>query len=173
MQKLNKFSKIFLFLFAAGGVVWLGSYITRLSLFYRLFQEDQLVLRNYITEQNLFVILQLLISAISINMIFYPLMIFAFIPFVITSKLNLRQNGWLFIALVIVVITLPFELYLMFIDYKLIILITNDIFNMNEAISLIVKRFTVFSSFSFIEILSFFSILYLFMFQPLTKNTNT
>lgn len=173
MQKLNKFSKIFLFLFGVGGVIWLGSYITRLTLFYRLFQEEQLVLREYITEQNLFVILQILMSAISINMIFYPLMTIAFFLFVISSKLNLRQNGWLFISLVIIVITLPFEISLMIIDYRILILITNDVFNSNEATNLIVKRFTVFSSFSIIEILSFFSILYLFMFQPLTKNTNT
>lgn len=173
MQKLNKFSKIFLFIFAVGGVIWLGSYITRLTLFYRLFQEEQFALREYITEQNLFVILQILLSAVSINIIFYPLMITAFFLFVISSKLNLRQNGWLFISLLIVVITLPFELYLMIIDYKIFILITNAVFNSKEAVNLIVKRFTVLGSFSIIEMLSFFSILYLFMFQPLTKNTNT
>lgn len=173
MQKLNKFSKIFLFIFAVGGVIWLGSYITRLTLFYRLFQEEQFALREYITEQNLFVILQILLSAVSINIIFYPLMITAFFLFVISSKLNLRQNGWLFISLLIVVITLPFELYLMIIDYKIFILITNAVFNSKEAVNLIVKRFTVLGSFSIIEMLSFFSIIYLFMFQPLIKNTTT
>ncbi len=169
MHKLNKFSKIFLFLFAASGVIWLGSYITRLSLFYRLFQEDELILREFINYENLSAIMQVLITAISINMIFYLTMIFSFMVFILSSKLNLKQNGWLFISMVIVIITLPFEIYLMTIDYKILMQILSNVFSSDEILQLVIKRFTVLGSFPMIEILSYFSVLFLFMFQPLTK----
>lgn len=169
MHKLNKFSKIFLFLFAASGVIWLGSYITRLFLFYRLFQEDELILREFINEENLKAIMQVLIAAILINMIFYLIMIFTSMVFILSSKLNLKQNGWLFISIVIIMITLPLEIYLMTIDYKILMQILSNVFSSDEIVQLVVKRFTVLGSFPMIEILFYFSVLYLFMFQPLTK----
>ena len=171
MNKLSKISKIFLFLFVSSGAIWLGSYITRLSLFYHIFQPPNFALKEFVSDQNLAGIFQSLIASVSINLILYLVMITAFILFIITSKLNLKLNGWLFISAVLILISLPFELYLMLIDYKLVIVVLNDNFNSKEVLNLVVKRFTVLSSFPIVEILSYFAIIYLFLFQPL-KGTN-
>ncbi len=171
MNKLNKISNIFLFLFAVSGAIWLGSYITRLSLFYQIFQSTEFALKEFVTDQNLAGIFQALIAAVPINLIFYLVMIIAFILFIITSKLNLKLNGWLFISTVLILISLPFELYLMLIDYKLVMMVFNGNFESEEVLSLVIKRFTVLSSFAIVEILSYFAVLYLFLFQPL-KGSN-
>ena len=171
MNKLSKISKISLFLFVVSGAIWLGSYITRLSLFYQIFQPAEFVLKDFINDQNLSGIFQTLIAAVTINIIFYIVMIVTFILFILTSKLNLKQNGWLFISTVLIFISLPFELYLMFIDYKLVIMVFNGNFNSQEVLKLVIKRFTVLSSFPIVEILSYFAVIYLFLFQPL-KGTN-
>ncbi len=167
MNDLSKISKTFLFLFCVSGTIWLGSYITRLSLFYQLFQPDELILKKFATDQNLPGIFQTLIAAISINFIFYSVMIVTFVVFLITSKLNLKLNGWLFISLILVFVTLPLELYLMLIDYKIVIRVYFGTFDQKEILNLVIKRFTVLSSFPIVEILSYITIIYLFLFQPL------
>lgn len=171
MNKLSKISKLFLYLFVASGVVWLGSYITRLSLFYQIFQPTKFALKEFITNQNLTGIFQTLIAAVSINHIFYLVMIVTFILFIITSKLNLKLNGWLFISTLLILISLPFELYLMLVDFKLVMMVFNGNFESEEVLKLVIKRFTVLSSFPIVEILSYFAVIYLFLFQPL-KGSN-
>lgn len=168
MNKLNNPSKLFLFLFVASGAIWLGSYITRLSLFYQLFQATELTLKEFVTGQNISGIFQTLIAAISINLIFYLLMIASFIIFVLTAKLSLKQNGWLFISVVLILITAPFELYLMLIDYNIVSQIFSGNFDPKLILTLVVKRFTILSSFPIVEILSYFAVIYLFLFQPLS-----
>ena len=49
-MKNNKLSNIFAYLSISFGAIWLGAYITRLILTYNLFKEDELVLKNFITE---------------------------------------------------------------------------------------------------------------------------
>ncbi|NWF88032.1 MAG: hypothetical protein HXY50_01070 [Ignavibacteriaceae bacterium] len=167
MDKLNKFSKSLLFLFVISGTIWLGSYITRLSVFYNLFQPEGFILKEFVTNLNISGIFSTLIAAISINLIFYILMVLSFILFVITAKLKIRENGWLFISIVLIISCLPFEIYLMIIDYQIINDVWSGNFDSNKVLSLVIKRFTVLSSFSIVEILSFFTVIFLFMFQPL------
>ena len=146
MNKLSKKSKIILFLFVVSGTIWLGSYITRLSIFYQMFQSAEFILKDFVTNANITGIFQTIIAAVPINLIFYFIMILAYVLFLITSKLNLKQNGWLFISTVLIIISLPFELYLMVIDYKLVMLIFNGNFDSKTVSDLVIKRFTVLSS---------------------------
>jgi hypothetical protein len=168
MNKLTKTAKFFLYVFVATGAIWLGSYITRLSAFYQLFQATEFTLKEFVNDQNIGGIFQTLIATISINLIFYFLMIVSFILFIIISRLNLKQNGWLFISAVLIFLTAPFEFYLMLIDYKIVMLVLNKVFNPNDVLNLVIKRFTILSSFPIVEILSYFAIIYLFLFQPLS-----
>lgn len=168
MNSINKVSKIFLFLFVATGAVWLGSYITRLSLFYNLFNSSELVLKEFVTSQNISGIFQTLIAAITINLMLYVVMIVCFILFLITSKLSLKQNGWLFISMILILFTAPFEIYLMLIDYKIVINVFYSSFDSTDILNLVIKRFTVLSSFPIVEIFSYLAVIYLFLFQPLS-----
>jgi hypothetical protein len=55
------------------------------------------------------------------------------------------------------------------IDYKIVSLINSESFNPNDVIELIKDRFKTFSSFPIIEIFSYFAVIFLLIFKPLTK----
>ena len=173
MEKLSKITKIFLFLFIIAEIIWLGSYITRLTLFYQLFEPNDYVLKSQFNDQNLAGIFQTLISAVVINLIFYLIMIISFIFFLFTSKLSLKQNGWLFIATILICLTLPFEIYLLLIDYNMIQLVFKSDFSTSTILTLVIDRFSKLSSFPIVEILAYFAVNYLFLFQPLKQKLRT
>jgi hypothetical protein len=75
----------------------------------------------------------------------------------------------LFIIAIIVLITLPFEVYLMTIDYKMIFQLNYDTYNTSDIVGLFVRRIKVLGSFPLIEIFSYLSFYYFLLFRPLTK----
>lgn len=170
MNDLNKASKVSLFIFVVSGIIWLGSYITRLSMLYQLFQPNTLVLKDSIKINELNSLFQIIGTAIGLSIGSYIIMILAFSLFLFLSKIKFKSNGWLFISAVLIFLTMPFEIYLMSIDYKIIIIMTQESFAPDSVLALVVKRFNILSSFPIIEILSYIAVIYLFIFQPL-KNT--
>lgn len=169
MKNISITSKIFAFLTLTASAIWIGSYITRLFEVYQLFEGAELTLRQYITNENISGILFSLRPIILTPFISFIIMIIAFILFIIISKVNLKQNGWLFIILIAVLITLPFEAYLMTIDYKIISILQNSTFDPNQVLILLKNRITIFSGFPLIIILTYISFYYFIVFKPLTK----
>ncbi len=166
MRNLNKFSKIFLFICFTSGALWFGSYFARLTLTYHLFKGNQFQLNDFVNGQNLPGIISAFNAVILLTSILYIIFIVSLIIFLISSKINLKQNGWLFIISAIIFITLPFEVYLMTIDYRTIIQVAGGVFNANEIINLYVKRFKVLSSFPVVEIICYFAVIFFILFQP-------
>lgn len=166
MRNINNFSKIFLFICFSSGTIWFGSYFARLTLTYQLFQGNQFQLNNYVNGQNLPGILTTLNAGIILNMIVYIIFIVSFILFLMSSKISLKQNGWLFIITAIIFVTLPFEVYLLAIDYKMIMQVNTGTFNAYDILNLYIKRFKVLSSFPIVEILCYFAIIFFILFQP-------
>ncbi len=158
-----------LFITCLSGSLWLGSYMTRLFVTYRLFEDTDFILKPYYHSGNLSEVLLTLLPAFTSTLILYIIFFIFFIFFLIFSKLNFKQNGWLFIITLLVFVTFPFEAYLMNIDYKIVSLVNKESFNPTEVIELIIERFKVFSSFPVIEIFCYFAIIFLLIFKPLTK----
>jgi len=86
--------------------------------------------------------------------------------FLLTSKISLRQNGWLFIISVIVYFTLPFEIVLMLIDWDLIQIFSSSSTLDQAAVGLIVKRIESLQGFPLIIIICYLAIPYLLIFKP-------
>ncbi len=169
MKNISTISKIFAFLALTTGAIWIGSYLTRLFAVYQLFEGAELTLKQYITDENITGILFSLLPIILTPFISFIIMIISFILFIILSKINLRQNGWLFIILIAVLITLPFEVYLMSIDYKIISILQNSSIDPNQVLILLKERITVLGGFPLIIILTYISFYYFIVFTPLTK----
>ena len=91
--------------------------------------------------------------------------IITFLIFLISSKISLKQNGWLFIITLIVFVTFPFELYLITIDYKILTEVYSAGFNANQVLNLYIERFKVLGSFPIIEVLCYFAVIFLILFQ--------
>ncbi len=171
MGNINKFSKIFLFISFTAGVLWLGSYFARLTVTYQIFQGNQYQLNNYINSGNLPGILTTINAVVILTCVLYIIFILSFIIFLITSGLSLKQNGWFFIIVCLVFITLPFEFYLMTIDYQSIMHISSTAFNAGSVLNLYIRRFKVLSSFPLVEILCYFAIIFFILFQPFKLKT--
>lgn len=167
MKSLGLLSKTFLFTSILLGSLWMGGYLLRLVVFYQLFEAEEFVLRSFLNIENLPGIFMILRSAVAMTLILFPLFILSYISFLFSSKINLKQNGWLFIITILIFITLPFEIYLMTIDYDIVFKINYSNFRTDDVLNLVIKRFKVLSSFPIIELICYFSVIYLMIFQPL------
>jgi len=139
---------------------------------YQLFEGQDLVLKNYITNENINGILFSIFPLFVVHFTAFIVMFISTIIFYLSSKINLRFNGWLFIILIAILITTPFEIYLMLIDYKVIMMLNSGSFDSNTVISLLRDRIKDLSSFSIVAILTYLSFYYFIVFQPLSKKND-
>jgi len=172
MESINKFSKVFLYLCFVSGILWLGSYVARLTIAYQLFQGNYFNIQPYINNTNLSGILTALNGGILLELSLYILFIITFLVFLISSKISLKRNGWLFIITLIIFVTFPFEAYLITIDYKILTAAYSSGFNPNYVLNLYIERFKVLGSFPIIEVLCYFAIIFFALFQPFKKREN-
>jgi hypothetical protein len=168
MKKNNIRSSLFGYLALASGSIWFGAYLARLLTTYKMFEETEPILKNFLNSTNLPAIVEVMSPLIILTSITYLIMIISFTVFLFTSDFKLKQNGWLFIIAAIIYITLPFEAILLMNDYKLIILFINEQFGSEKVIELITDRQYRLSSFPIIQILSYLSVPYLLIFKPFT-----
>jgi len=170
----NKFtlSKILAVLALVSASIWLGSYLSRLFIVYQFFEGPDLILKNYINENNIDGILFSVLPAIIVHFVSFIIMMIATILFYFTTKLSLRFNGWLFIILIAALILLPFEIYLMSIDYNIILALNSRAFDSTQVVTMLRDRITDLSSFSIVAMLTYSSFYYFIVFQPLTKNVD-
>jgi len=169
MKNISTISKVFAVLSLIAAAIWVGSYLSRLFLVYQLFEGPDLILKSYITSENINGILFSILPSFVVHFIAFIVMFLSTTIFYLTSKINLRYNGWLFIILIAIIITIPFEIYLMLIDYKIIMMLNNGSFDSNTVISLLRDRIKDLSSYSIVAILTYLSFYYFIVFQPLTK----
>lgn len=169
MKKLNTTSKIFALVAILSGGLWLGSYVARLILSYNLFLENDFMLKEFVTQENLQAVLLSLAPIIPLSSVLYLVLIIGFTVFLFISHISLKKNGWLFVIVAIIYLTLPFEIYLIVtIDYKLISAFLSGIENTNEFLSLMIDRFKVLGSFPIILIWCYIIIPYFLLFRPFT-----
>ena len=169
MKSVSTISKVFAVISLIAFSIWVGSYLTRMFLVYQLFEGTDLILKSYINENNIEGILFSLLPAIIVHFLSFIVMILSTSLFYVTSKISLRFNGWLFIILVAILITLPFEIYLMLIDYKVIIVLISGSFDSAQVVTLLRDRIKDLSSFPIITLLTYLSFYCFIIFQPLTK----
>ena len=172
MHSLNKTSRVFALAAIITCSIWIGAYFSRLFLSYQMFEAQDLSLKAYITTANLSGILFTLLPSVTTTFVLYICFIISFTLFIIISRINLRKNGWLFIITIIILITLPFEIYLMTIDYTILIKLNYGIFNTSEIVDLFIKRIKILGSFPLIETFCYLSFYYFLLFRPLTKRNN-
>ncbi|MGE5431413.1 MAG: hypothetical protein ACM3QX_10075 [Syntrophomonadaceae bacterium] len=172
MQNLNKFSKIFLYVCTLSGVLWLGGYLSRILLTYQLFEPRDFILKSYVNDQNLSGIFYTLNSSVTFTLILFLVFLVSFILFISTSGIKLKEEGWLFVILLIIIVTAPFELYLMSFDYQIATKVFYSAFVPRDVLAIYIKRMKLLSSFPLIEIFSYCAIVFLVIFKPLRMKKN-
>lgn len=169
---MQKVSKIFQYLSVVFGAIWLGANLSRIILTFYLFQGNHFQLKPFITDAFLQPIFYILNPLLLLTSITYPLFFLFLILFVLSARIKLKQNGWLFIILILVITLAPFEFYLINLDYKILTSVFYSAFDPHYILDMTIKRFKILGSFPLIHLFSFFAIIYLFIFQPFKKNEN-
>jgi len=171
MKNINKLSKTFLYISFSTAIIWIGAYICKLLLFYQLFDGPKLPVKPYLlnNKEAAFAALNAILPVITVTLIMFPAFVIFYTLFLVTSRLSLKKNGWLFISSILIYITAPFEIFLYLKDYK----IFNFIYYGGETpaniINLIAERVQILSSFPMILLFAYFAVLFLIVFKPLQK----
>jgi len=141
-----------------------------MTLCYQLFYGTQFALKEIVKQSNFNDITLTLAPAIAMSVLSYLALVICFACFVFASKMKMKLNGWLFISTILVITTLPFELYLILkFDKPFMDAAFWGAADANFYINLIIERFKVLGSFPIIEIFSFIAIAFLFLFRPFRK----
>lgn len=169
MNNLSRISKFILYLTVLTFVLWLGGYISRQIIVFQLFEPENMDLRGIYTASNLEAVINTIYPVITYNIITYPVFLVSLLVFIVISKVSLKKEGWLFIVLAAIVITAPFEIYLLTIDWNILQKTLHSLNRTSEIIDLLRERITALSSFSLIEILVYMGAVFLFLFKPLRR----
>lgn len=78
MKELSTLSKVFAVIALASISVWIGAYLTRQFLVYQIFEGPDLILKNYLNENNLSGVLTELLPSILIHFITFIIFIVSF-----------------------------------------------------------------------------------------------
>ena len=172
MEKITKLSKFILFISILSFIVWFGSFLVKMLSIYGMFLPDKLELKTTFTEVDPTSLFYFMLPTFVTNISSFGIFILTFILFLITGKINLKNEGWLFISTILILITAPLEIFLYTIDWKIIFEIMNGIQDKNLIFGLIVKRVSVFGSFPVIEFFLYVGVIFLFIFRPMRKLHN-
>ena len=169
MNNLSKTSKFFLVITFIASILWVGIVISKYIVIYELFDSPSFNLKKEYLNLNLIPILRSIANLTLVHMIIYPVLMLFFILFIIFSKMKLKREGWLFIITVLFLLTIPFEIYGMTLDYNFI----EGIFINNESQQIItghlVKSVDLTGGISLMEIFAFITCIILFLLQPYRK----
>lgn len=171
----TKFSKLFIFLFAIGFVLWLGGGIVRASIAFDIFEPgtELLLKQSYESSIQLHSVYLYVMTAFY-TLVGYGLAILTSFVLFFKAKAHFKQEGWLFMAFILFFLTIPIEAYLAYCDISLgnaIILNGVRDFYHPEVQEFFMGRFkdvttNVFSGLSFLSALS---VLFVLAFRPLSK----
>jgi len=167
---MPKVSKIFQYLTAMFGAVWIGANLSRTILTFYLFDGNQFELKPFISNSFLYAVFYFLNPLLVLTSVAYTIFFVCLILFVVSSPIKFKQNGWLFIIFILVITLAPFEFYLIHLDYKILTSVFYTTFDPKFILELTIKRFKVLGSFPLIHLFSFLAIIFLLLFQPMKKN---
>ncbi len=176
-MKLTNLIKLLLVVLSFATIVWLGGSILRAVIAYSIFvPATELELKPDQTDE-----LRMNVVKIYVDTAIYTIVSFVFV-FVITLFLlfkflkHLKIYGWLFMAFVLFFIASPIELYLIFLDIKLILYLNytkNLSFQSYEVSEFFINRLRKLNIISPLAYLSFFTSIILLIFRPLDKSNRT
>lgn len=167
MPKLKPSYKIFIFLTAVSAAIWLGSYISRFSTFYNIFAGPELDIRADLNPEAIRGLFFGLLSPLSTSIFSYFAFLIFFYLSVIFSGMNIKRHGWLFISLVMVTLTAPFEIFLIWkYDIDMLFQIFSTEFKALDLVGFYIDRIKMFSFMPFVMVLTIITLFGLFIFRP-------
>jgi hypothetical protein len=123
---LSKVSKLLITILAVGFVVWLGGNVVRNAIAYDVFVPGTaLEVKNWYSDIEKLSIVSVFRIASFYTIVGYAMTIVSSIALFIMFKKYFKTKGWLLMSFILIFLTIPVELFLIYYDLK-IILAFND-----------------------------------------------
>ncbi|HEY3250546.1 MAG TPA: hypothetical protein VGK25_05455 [Ignavibacteria bacterium] len=166
----SKSNKIALIILLIGAVFWLGGVNIRALVGNELLNYDQFDFRTSIPPDRENALFQMISNSSIVIVISYFFVFVSAIWFMATTKLKIKENGWLLMCAVLFFIFVPAEAYTNYLDIKFALLFHSHPPNHDELLKIFGERLGALSGVPVIALFCYYSIIPIVVFKPLRKN---
>ncbi len=168
----NSRSKFFLIIFTFSALCWLGAGSLKHIQIGNLLEFGTIELRQTLTTESERAAYNAIAKYSILVFITYPLTLIAGIGYVMTTQRTLKNDGWLLMSAILLLMFVPVELYCFWLDWKIVGLNYWGDWPIEEFRKAFVIRLTALSGLPFIAQLCYYTIPILVILKPLRKSTS-
>lgn len=167
----NTKSKLFMTAFVLSASCWLGTEIMKNIQIGNLLEFGTIEFKQSISGEFERATYNAIAHYSVIIFIAYPLTLMSFIGYLITTKRTFKNDGWLMMSAILLLMFIPVELYCFWLDWKIIGLNYWGAWPLEEFRKAFVLRLTALAGLPFVAQLCYYTIPILVIFKPLKKST--
>lgn len=168
-QLQTRSNKIALTLLVITAVFWLGGINIRTVIGNELLDYDQFDFRTSIPPDRENTLFQMLSNSSLVVVISYFFVLVSAIWFTVTTKLKMKENGWLLISAILFFMFVPVEVYTNYLDIKFMLLYVSGPPNHDGLLKIFGERLGALSGVPVIAVLCYYTIIPIAVFKPLRK----
>lgn len=169
----SRSNKIALTLLVIAGIFWLGGINIRTLIGNELLDYDQFDFRTSIPPDRENTLFQMLSNASLVVVISYFIVLVSAIWFTATTKLKMKENGWLLMSAILFFMFVPVEVYTNYLDIRFMLLFQQGPPNHDGLLKLFGERIGAFRGVPVIAMLCYYTIIPIVIFKPLRKIKDT
>ncbi len=169
----SRSTKIALTLLVISAIFWLGGINIRTLIGNELLDYDQFDFRTSLPPDRENTLFQMISNASLVVVIGYVLVLISAIWFIATTKLKMKENGWLLMSAILFFMFVPVEIYTNYLDVRFMILYHQGPPNHDELLKLFGERIGAFRGVPVIAMLCYYTIIPIAVFRPLRKQKAT
>jgi hypothetical protein len=168
-QIQSRSNKIALTLLIIAAIFWLGGINIRTLIGNELLDYDQFEFKTSIPPDRENTLFQMISNASLVIVISYAAVLITAIWFMITTRLKVKENGWLLMSAILFFMFVPVEVYTYILDIKFMLLYHAGPPNHDEILKLFGERIGALSGVPVIAVLCYYTIIPIVIFKPLRK----
>lgn len=165
----SKSNKIALTLLIISAVFWLGSINVRTLIGNELLDYDQFDFKTSIPPDRENTLFQMMSNASLVVVISYAIVLISAIWFIVTTKLKMKENGWLLMSAILFFIFVPVEIYTNYLDVRFMLLFQSNPPNHDGLLKLFGERLGGLSGIPVIAVFCYYTIIPIAVFRPLRR----
>jgi hypothetical protein len=162
-------NKVALTLLIIASVFWLGGINIRTVIGNELLDYDQFDFRTSIPPDRENTLFQMLSNSSLVVVISYFFVLLSAIWFILTTKLKMKENGWLLMCTILFFMFVPVEVYTNYLDVKFMLLFHSGPPNHDDLLKIFGERLGALSGVPVIAVLCYYTIIPIAVFKPLRK----
>jgi hypothetical protein len=168
-QIQSRSNKIALTLLIIAAIFWLGGINIRTLIGNELLDYDQFEFKTSIPPDRENTLFQMISNASLVIIISYAVVLISAIWFMATTKLKIKENGWLLMSAIMFFMFVPVEIYTYILDVKFMLLFQAGPPDHDEILKIFGERIGALSGVPVIAVLCYYTIIPIVIFQPLRK----